>query len=154
MDDPRLDLSTPTLWRRGEWTARVVEAEEGGGWAVQMERAGDPEPALVGPWTMGRDKVSPKPLDQSAFQTLVKTARDVLERHDAAMRALLHKVHHYTRADGTRVEAHLHLTPDDDDPRAQLRLLDAATGKLLAEREVPAGFRLTAAHVEAAVAGG
>ena len=31
---------------------------------------------------MGRDKKSPKPLDQSAFLTLVKTATEVLIRHE------------------------------------------------------------------------
>ena len=39
-----------------------------------MIKQGEPEPALVGPWTMGRDKKNPKPLDTAAFHTLVKTA--------------------------------------------------------------------------------
>jgi glycine/D-amino acid oxidase-like deaminating enzyme len=48
---------------------------------VEMTRDGESEPALVGPWTMGRDKKNPKPLDQNAFTTLVKTASEVLMRH-------------------------------------------------------------------------
>ena len=35
-----------------------------------MIKDGEPEPALVGPWTMGRDKKNPKPLDGFAFSTL------------------------------------------------------------------------------------
>ena len=49
------------------------------------------EPALVGPWTMGRDKKNPKPLDQSAFNTLVKTASEVIRRHEQSLQATLHK---------------------------------------------------------------
>ena len=56
-----------------------------------MTRIGDDEPALVGPWTMGRDKKNPKPLDQPAFLTLVKTASEVLRRHEQSARARLHR---------------------------------------------------------------
>ena len=52
---------------------------------------GESEPALVGPWTMGRDKKNPKPLDVSAFATLVKTANEILARHAQQRRAQLHR---------------------------------------------------------------
>ncbi len=60
------------LWADNGWTARVIKNEDDDGWAVAMTRDGEAEPALVGPWTMGRDKKNPKPLDTSAFNTLVK----------------------------------------------------------------------------------
>jgi hypothetical protein len=77
-DEPVME---PRLWKRDGWIARVIKNEDDEGWAVEMTRVGDSEPALVGPWTMGRDKKNPKPLDPSAFHTLVKTAREVLTRH-------------------------------------------------------------------------
>ncbi len=49
----------PRLWRDNGWTARVVKNEDDEGWAVEMIKDGEPEPALVGPWTMGRDKKNP-----------------------------------------------------------------------------------------------
>jgi len=69
------------LWRDDGWTARVIKNEDDEGWAVAMCKDGESEPALVGPWTMGRDKKNPKPLDAAAFGTLVKTASEVLRRH-------------------------------------------------------------------------
>ena len=70
------------VWSDERWTARVIKNEDDDGWAVAMLLHGESEPALVGPWTMGRDKKNPKPLDVSAFHTLVKTANEVLRRHD------------------------------------------------------------------------
>jgi hypothetical protein len=58
------------LWRDDGWTARVIKNQDDDGWAVEMIKDGEPEPALVGPWTMGRDKKNPKPLDTGAFNTL------------------------------------------------------------------------------------
>jgi hypothetical protein len=56
-----------------------------------MTPDGQSEPALVGPWTMGRDKKNPKPLDTAAFNTLVKTASEVIRRHEQQLQATLHK---------------------------------------------------------------
>src|SRR5512144_3248543 len=85
------DVMEPRHWIKSGWIARVIKNEDDDGWAVEMTRQGDSEPALVGPWTMGRDKKNPKPLDQSAFTTLIKTASEVLRRHEQAARARLHK---------------------------------------------------------------
>jgi len=74
-------LRSDRLWQLDGWTARVIKNEADDGWAVEMLQDGEAEPALVGPWTMGRDKKYPKPLDQAAFSTLVKTASEVLQRH-------------------------------------------------------------------------
>jgi hypothetical protein len=57
------------LWRDERWTAQVIKNEDDDGWAVSMTLRGEAEPALVGPWTMGRDKKNPKPLDAPAFHT-------------------------------------------------------------------------------------
>ena len=56
------------LWRDNGWTARVIKNEDDDGWAVEMIKDGEAEPALVGPWTMGRDKKNPKPLDAGGVQ--------------------------------------------------------------------------------------
>src|SRR5215218_2367921 len=84
-------LKEARLWRDEGWTARVIKNEDDDGWAVEMIKDGEPEPALVGPWTMGRDKKNPKPLDANAFRTLVKTAHEVRRRHEQHLHAVLHK---------------------------------------------------------------
>ena len=60
-------IQEPRLWSDGRWTARVIKNEDDDGWAVAMIKEGEAEPALVGPWTMGRDKKNPKPLDGAAL---------------------------------------------------------------------------------------
>ncbi len=56
--------------RYGEGRCGGVHHKRGwDGWAVEMIRAGCAEPALVGPWTMGRNKVDPELLDATADQT-------------------------------------------------------------------------------------
>ena len=60
-------VQTPRLWQGDGWTAKVIKNEDDDGWAVEMMRDGEREPALVAPWTMGRDKKNPKPLDSAAF---------------------------------------------------------------------------------------
>ena len=75
------------LWHHKGWEARVIKNEDDDGWAVAMTQDGQAEPSLVGPWTMGRDKKNPKPLDVSAFNTLVKTAHEVMRRHEQHLAA-------------------------------------------------------------------
>src|ERR1700722_2445098 len=79
------------LWQGDGWAARVIKNESDEGWAVEMIKDGEAEPALVAPWTMGRDKKNPKPLDTNAFSTWVKTASEVLRRHEQQLHAMLHK---------------------------------------------------------------
>jgi hypothetical protein len=86
-----VNIQSDRLWRDDGWTARVIKNEDDDGWAVEMIMDGESEPALVGPWTMGRDKKNPKPLDTPAFHTLVKTASEVLRRHEQQLHAQLHK---------------------------------------------------------------
>lgn len=40
---------------------------------------------------MGRDKKKPKPLDTNAFNSPVKTASEVVRRHEQALHAQLHR---------------------------------------------------------------
>ena len=79
------------VWSDERWIARVIKNEDDDGWAVAMTLHAESEPALVGPWTMGRDKRNPKPLDVSAFHTLVKTANEVLRRHEQQLHAQLNR---------------------------------------------------------------
>jgi len=129
------------LWRDNGWTARVIKNEDDDGWAVEMVIDGQAEPALVGPWTMGRDKKNPKPLDTSAFNTLVKTASEVVRRHEQQLHALLHKeVSVFTRDARWRVT--LDITPDEHEPYATLTAFDAL-GDEAAQVRVTAGFKLS-----------
>jgi hypothetical protein len=140
-------VTEPRLWRNNGWTARVIKNEDDEGWAVEMILEGEAEPALVGPWTMGRDKKNPKPLDVSAFNTLVKTAAEVLRRHEQQLQAQLHKsIAVNTHAGSIRVT--LDIVPDEDDPYALLAAQDAS-GESLAEVRVAPGFALTQASASA-----
>jgi hypothetical protein len=145
-------LYQPTLWRDNGWTARVIKNNDDDGWAVEMVKAGQAEPALVGPWTMGRDKKNPKPLDTAAFNTLVKTAGEVLRRHEQQRHAQLHKSVS-VMAPGGRVEVTLDIVPDDDDAHALLAAT-GADGTELARVRVAANFRLSPASASAWIDGG
>jgi hypothetical protein len=125
------------VWQGNGWTARVIKNEDDDGWAVAMIMDGEPEPALVGPWTMGRDKKNPKPLDVNAFNTLVKTASEVIRRHEQQLHAQLHKS---VKVDGITVN--LDIVPDEDDPYATLSAIDAYGEELGRVRVAPA-FKLT-----------
>jgi hypothetical protein len=155
LPDPASDdsaIKEPRLWRDNGWTAKVVKNEDDDGWAVEMYTRGQAEPALVGPWTMGRDKKNPKPLDTAAFNTLVKTAAEVIRRHEQHLHALHHKAVEVDTVDG-RVKVTLDIVPDEDDPHALLAAHDAG-GECLASLRVSAGHKLTAASAAAWIEGG
>ena len=145
-------IQEATLWSDELWTARVIKNEDDDGWAVSMTRHGDPEPALVGPWTMGRDKKNPKPLDAPAFHTLVKTASEVLRRHEQQLQAQLNK-HLSIGAGSERVRVSLQIVPDEDNPHAVLRAHDES-GEALGEARVRPDFKLNTASAEAWIEGG
>lgn len=142
----------PRLWRDDGWTARVIKNIDDEGWAVEMIKDGEPEPALTGPWTMGRDKKNPKPLDATAFATLVKTASEVLARHEQHRHAMLHKSIE-VEVGGARITVKLDIDADDDDPRARLSACDAA-GTELAGVSVASNFKLTRTSAAAWAEGG
>jgi hypothetical protein len=145
-------IQDPRLWRDNGWTARVIKNEDDEGWAVAMIKDGEPEPALVGPWTMGRDKKNPKPLDANAFSTLVKTASEVLRRHEQQLHAMLNKSI-LVSTDTATVNVTLNIVPDEDDPYAMLTAEDES-GERLAQVRVAANFKLTKASAEAWIENG
>jgi hypothetical protein len=101
---------------------------------------------------MGRDKKNPKPLDAPAFHTLVKTANEVLRRHEQQLHARLNK-HLSVGAGSERIRVSLQIVPDEDNPHAMLRAHDES-GSELAELRVKPDFRLSAASAEAWVESG
>jgi len=153
-DNTELDerVHQARLWRDNGWTAQVIKNEDDEGWAVAMFKAGVSEPALVGPWTMGRDKKNPKPLDVGAFNTLVKTASEVIRRHEQQLHAQLNKTLHVAR-DGAWTKVTLEIVPAEDEPYGWLRAHDAG-GAALAQVKVPASFRFNQTAAEAWVDGG
>jgi hypothetical protein len=149
-DAPR--VQQPRLWCGDGWTAKVIKNEDDDGWAVAMVKDGEPEPALVGPWTMGRDKKNPKPLDAAAFSTLVKTASEFVRRHEQQLHAALHQRITVT-AHGARITVSLDIVPDEDHPYALLGAHDEA-GEALAEVRVASSFKLNRTSAVAWAEGG
>ena len=151
-DNSGASVQQPRLWCGDGWTARVLKNEDDDGWAVAMIKDGEPEPALVGPWTMGRDKKNPKPLDGTAFSTLVKTASEFVRRHEQQLHAALHQSLEVDSR-GARVTVLLDIVPDEDNPYALLSALDEAGIQLAAQRVSP-GFKLNRASATAWADGG
>ncbi len=150
--DTPAPVQEPRLWSDGRWTARVIKNEDDDGWAVAMTLQGEAEPALVGPWTMGRDKKNPKPLDVSAFNTLVKTASEVLRRHEQQLHAQLNKNVTVT-VQGQCLRVALAIVPDEEGATATLHAQDEY-GEEVARVPVSPGFKLTVASAEAWVVSG
>jgi hypothetical protein len=149
MTDETLELPPiyeDRLWRDDGWTARVIKNEEDDGWAVEMTKEGESAPALVGPWTMGRDKKNPKPLSTSAFLTLVKTAYEVRRRAEQHLAATLHKKV-VVAIQNKAYSVTLDITPDEEHPYAVLTCREARNREdaPLAEVRVSAGFKLSEA---------
>jgi hypothetical protein len=156
MQDDDTKITEARLWRNDGWTAQVIKNEDDDGWAVAMTKDGEAEPALVGPWTMGRDKKNPKPLDVNAFNTLVKTASEFVRRSEQQRHAELHQSLEVTaRISGqdTRVTVSLDITPDEENPTAQLSATDDG-GDLLAQVKVAPSFKLNRASAVAWAEGG
>jgi hypothetical protein len=137
-DSPLLEEAR--LWQDENWTAQVIKNEDDDGWAVAMFKTGESEPALVGPWTMGRDKKNPKPLDGTAFITLVKTASEFVRRSEQQLHAQLNQSVTVNGKDN-RVTVLLRIVPDEDNPYAVLSAQDEGCDAL-AEVKVDAGFKL------------
>jgi hypothetical protein len=97
---------------------------------------------------MGRDKKNPKPLDINAFHTLVKTASEVLRRHEQQLYAQLHKS---VRVGELTVR--LDIEPDADNPSAMLSAVDAF-GEEIASVRVRPDFKLSTSSAAAWIEGG
>ena len=155
-DEPQDDdapIQEARIWQGNGWTARVIKNDDDEGWAVAMIKDGEPEPALVGPWTMGRDKKNPKPLDVNAFNTLVKTANEVIRRHEQQLHAQLHKNVFVNTDDGGQVKVNLDIVPDEDDAYATLTAFDVY-GEQIAQVRVAPTFKLSVASASAWIDGG
>lgn len=140
------------LWSDGHWSARVIKNDDDDGWAVAMHLDGATEPALVGPWTMGRDKKNPKPLDTNAFNTLVKTAREVIRRSEQQLHAQLNKNVTVTVGAG-RIRVALAIVPDEEGATATLSA-ENEYGEELARVAAPPTFKLTVDNAAAWIASG
>ena len=151
-DDSPEAIQEPRLWSDGRWTARVIKNEDDDGWAVAMLLRGQDEPALVGPWTMGRDKKNPKPLDTAAFNTLVKTASEVIRRHEQQLHAQLNKNVSVT-VQGQRIKVLLAIRPDEEGATATLSAEDEF-GEELARVPVSPAFKLNADSAQAWIESG
>jgi hypothetical protein len=101
---------------------------------------------------MGRDKKNPKPLDVSAFNTLVKTASEVLRRHEQQLHAQLNKSVAITEQ-GRRLRIAMSIVPDEEGATATLSATDEL-GEELARVPVPPTFRLTSDSATAWAQGG
>jgi len=140
------------LWSDARWQARVIKNDDDDGWAVAMRLHGESEPALVGPWTMGRDKKNPKPLDVNAFNTLVKTANEIIRRHEQQLHAQLNRSCTVTHG-ARRIRVTLSIVPDEDGASATLRAEDEY-GEVVASVPVPPHFKLTSSSALAWVEAG
>ncbi len=145
-------IQEPRRWSGDGWTAQVIKNEDDDGWAVAMTKDGQAEPALVGPWTMGRDKKNPKPLDGNAFSTLVKTASEFVRRSEQQLHATLHQSITVT-VGAARITVCLDITPDEDNPFATLSARDDGDD-LLAEVRVSPAFKLNRSSAVAWAEGG
>lgn len=151
-DQPPEPIHQDRLWSDERWTARVIKNEDDDGWAVAMCLHTESEPALVGPWTMGRDKKNPKPLDVSAFNTLVKTANEVIRRHEQQLYAQLNRNVSISQ-DGRRIRVALAIVPDEEGATATLRAEDDL-GEELARIAVAPTFKLSVNSAQAWAASG
>jgi hypothetical protein len=149
----REEIHEPRLWKANGWTAQVIKNEDDEGWAVAMIKDGEREPALIGPWTMGRDKKNPKPLDGNAFITLVKTASEFVRRHEQQLHASLHQSVMVTNGAGESITVCLDIVPDEDEPYATLSALDTYQ-EVLKTKKVAPNFKLTRASALAWVESG
>ena len=151
-DESHSKIQEPRRWSGDGWTAQVIKNDDDDGWAVAMTGDGQAEPALVGPWTMGRDKKNPKPLDNTAFSTLVKTASEFVRRSEQQLHASLHQSITVT-VGADRVTVYLDIEPDDENPSAVLSARDAGDD-VLAEVRVPPSFKLNRSSAVAWAEGG
>jgi len=147
MTDTLEPIQEPRLWSDTQWTAQVIKNEDDDGWAVAMYLAGESEPALVGPWTMGRDKKNPKPLDTAAFHTLVKTAKEFVRRSEQQRHAELNKNVTVT-VNEQRIRVALSIVPDEEGATATLTAEDVF-GEEVARVNVRPNFTLNARSAEA-----
>jgi hypothetical protein len=101
---------------------------------------------------MGRDKKNPKPLDGSAFITLVKTASEFVRRSEQQRHSQLNQSV-TVNGPSSRLTVRLRIVPDEDNPYALLTA-QGEGGENLAEIKVDAGFKLNRQSAQAWVDAG
>lgn len=129
------------FWQGDDWTAKIFKNEDDDGWAVSMTKDGEPEPTIVVPWTMGRDKKNPKPLDKGGFTVLLKNATETRTRTEQQRRARLHSSVEVTVGE-ERVRVEYDLVEDEDDPHAWLSAY-SADGEQIARQRMEPSFKLS-----------
>lgn len=139
-------------WSEGGWTAAVIRNPDGDGWLVQVRRNGEADPVLLAPWVAEQDDPDPKPLDQAAFNTLVRMAAGSLERQVQQLHASLRK-RVALDLGGSRWEVTLDVVPDEYEPHALLAAVDDNGERVAQERVVP-DFKLTTASAQAWIEAG
>jgi len=89
----------------------------------------------------------------NAFNTLVKTANEVIRRHEQQLHAQLHKNVFVNTDDGGQVKVNLDIVPDEDDAYATLTAFDQY-GEELAQVRVAPTFKLSVASASAWIENG
>lgn len=135
-------VMTNRFWRKDGWMAKVIKNEDDDGWAVQVYQKGRDEPVLTSPWVMGRDKKNPKPFDANAFNTFMKTAKEVLQRHAQQEHSRLHKSVVVADETDQPITVKFDVIPDEYEPQAYLTALDKFDEELAKQRVLP-NFKLT-----------
>ena len=135
------------IWHKRGWTAEILKSEDGDGWAVAMTRDGDEEPALVAPWTMGRNKKDPKPLNAKDFGTWLKTANEFLGRSQYQNRTAARNIQHVYTEDGEHLKIIFDVVRDDYEPVGVLTAHNVI-GEEIARSETYPDFKLTLESAE------
>lgn len=138
-------------WSGRGWTAKIVENEDGGGWACEMYKDGHDQPVYVAPWTMGRNKVDPKPLSLNAFNTWVKSASEFLMRSQMHKRIKDRTSFTITTEDGEQLKVIFDIDRGDYQSVGVLTAEDVF-GEEIARAETYPRFELTIDAAEAWVA--
>jgi hypothetical protein len=146
------EIMEPRYWRKNGWSAKVIKNEDDDGWAVEISKEGLPDPVLVSPWVMGRDKKNPKPFDSPSFTTFVKTASEVMRRA-AQQRERELKKSTNSCWDGIWYKIVLEITPDEFDPYATLTAT-TDDGEIIKKIRVQPNYKFSQAIIDKWVRGG
>ena len=129
------------LWQEQGWTVRIVRGEDGDGWLAEMTLDGEQDPTLTTPWPADEERQQARALHASAFNTLIKNAREFRERNQRQLRAMLHRRLNLHALEREWVLT-LDIVPDEYEPHAILAAIDDH-GVTVARLRVEAEFRLT-----------
>ena len=137
----RVEDQDPAHWKADGWAARIIKNEDDDGWAVEMTRDGELEPALVGPEMCLTEE--PNPLDPIASRPWLEP-RTNAHAAQAAAPSQLHRSVTVTAKGGERIRVDLDIVPDEDDPHAMLSVFDEA-GAVATRTRVAPDFKLSSA---------